>query len=74
MNDLELQWALDAIQEEIDIVVLDQWNHTELSYVLRRISADKIRALLAHIIELRSIGKPITYELLASAIGEEEPV
>ena len=72
MNAFELQSAFDAIQQEIDIVVLDQGNHTELSYVLRYLTTDKVLSLLAHIRELRSVGKPVTYELLERAIGEEE--
>lgn len=72
MNELQLQWARDLIQQEIDIAVQDQGNHTELSYALRWLTTDKVTALLAHIEELQASGKPVTYELLASAIGEEE--
>ncbi len=74
MNELELQSARDAIQQEIDIVVQDQGNHTELSYALRWLTTDKVSALLDRIQELQTAGKPVTYELLASAIGEEETV
>ncbi len=74
MNKLELQWAFDAIQAEIDIIVQDQGNHTELSYVLRWLSINKVMTLLAHIRELKSEWKQVTYDLLASAIGEEETI
>ncbi|MBP9779579.1 hypothetical protein KBD33_03070 [Candidatus Gracilibacteria bacterium] len=74
MNVLELQGAFDVIQHEIDLAIQDQGNHTELSYVLRGLTHDKVRSLLAHIIELRSIREPVTYELLWSAIGEEETI
>mgnify|MGYP003502338719 CR=1 FL=1 len=74
MNALELQWAFEAIQHEINLAIPDQENHAELSNVLLSLTQDKIRALLAHIIELRSIGKPVTYKLLSSIIGEEETI
>jgi hypothetical protein len=74
MNALELQWALDALQHEIDLAIQDQGNHAELSVALQSLTHDKIWALLAQIIELRSTGKPVTYDLLASAIGEEETI
>ena len=74
MNELQLQWARDLIQQEIDIAVQDQGNHTELSYALRWLTTEKVAVLLERIEELQANGKPVTYELLASAIGEEETV
>jgi hypothetical protein len=36
------------------------------------LTTDKVAALLGRIQELQTAGKPVTYELLASTIGEEE--
>ncbi len=72
MNAFEFQSAIDAIQQEINLVVIDQENHTVLSYGLRLLTEDKVRVLLAHIRELRSIRKPVTFDLLERAIVEEE--